>query len=461
MKHRCTVFALALALALLAFAGLCIAQEPSAPAKPADRVTGTITSTDPSSHTVTVKEDKSGTDIIVDLQSARTLLRVEPTAKDLKNATRITPEDLAVGDRVQVGGTKTPASSNSIVARSVVLMSARELQQVHQAQAAEWQGSTAGVVTAVDTAGSKLTITSRSAEGPKPISVDVSKAQLTRFSSATPKNSVPSQLSDIQPGDQVRVLGDKTADGASLMATKLYSSSFRTIAGSISSIAADGKSVTIKDLQTKQPVVVSLNEDSAVHKLPPMMAVMLARRFNPDFKAPQGDRASSARGGAPSAGSPASNSQGAGPSDRPPSSAPAYGAKSGEALADHSAAPASTDAHSPDGAGRNFGGGEGGPGARSGGSGAYAGRSGGMRNGDLSQMLDGLPKISVTDLKPGDAVVVSGSSSGSDKSHLIGTTIIAGVEPIFQSASPARAQSLGDWGASLGGGNADAGMPQQ
>ena len=451
MRHR----RIAYCLALIAFAGICIAQEPSAPAKPSDRVIGTISSTDPSSHTMMVKEDKSGTEFSVDLQSARTLLKVEPTAKDLKNATRITAGDLTAGDRVQVAGVKPAASGSSIIARSVILMSARELQQVHQAQAAEWQGSTAGVVTAVDAAGNKLTITARGADGPKPVTVDVSKAQLTRYSSETPKTPIASQLSEIQPGDQVRILGDKSADGASLTATKLYSSSFRTIAGSVTSIAADGKSVTVKDLQTKQPVVISLNDDSAVHKLPPMMAMMLARRFNPDFKPPQGSGAQPGAGA--SSGSPAGSS-----SDRSPSSAPSYGAKSGEASGDRSSASSPAgDPHSPDGAGRNFGGGEGGPGARSGGPGSFGGRPpGGMRNGDLSQMLDRLPKISLTDLKPGDAVIVSGSSSGTDKSRLIGTNIIAGVEPIFQSASPARAQSLGDWGASLGGGNADAGNPQ-
>ena len=78
-------------------------------------------------------------------------------------------------------------------------------------------------------------------------------------------------------------------------------------------------------------------------------------------------------------------------------------------------------------------------------------------NGDLSQMLDSLPKISATDLKAGDAVVVSGSPTSTDKSHLLATNVIAGVEPIFQSASPRQAQSLGDWGASLGGGGADTG----
>jgi hypothetical protein len=352
-----------------------------------------------------VKEDKSGTEYKVLLQNTRTLLKVEPTAKDLSNAVRITADDLATGDRVQVGGSKSPDEPNAIVARSVILMSGRELQKVHQAQAAEWQRSTGGMVTSVDAAGKKLNVTARTAEGPKPVTVDVSKAELTRYSPESPKTPAASQISDIQPGDQVRIIGEKSPDGSSIDATKLYSSSFRNILASVTSVAADGKSITVKDLQTKQPVTVSLTDDTAVRRLPPMLANMLARRFNPDFKPPQ-----------------AANSEG--------------GVSNGAA---HQAA---------------------GPEARSAGAPGPNGPGRGPRgNGDLSQMLERLPKISATELKPGDAVVVSGSPSGSDKTHLLGLTVIAGVEPIFQSA-PSRAQSLGDWGASLNS-SAEAGMPPQ
>jgi hypothetical protein len=77
---------------------------------------------------------------------------------------------------------------------------------------------------------------------------------------------------------------------------------------------------------------------------------------------------------------------------------------------------------------------------------------GGGGNGDLSQMLERVPKIAVTDLKPGDAVVISGSPATGGKGTLLAQTVVAGVEPIFQSASPRQAQSLTDWSNSMGGG---------
>lgn len=62
-------------------------------------------------------------------------------------------------------------------------------------------------------------------------------------------------------------------------------------------------------------------------------------------------------------------------------------------------------------------------------------------------MIANVPKIAVSDLKPGDAIIVSGAATSADNSHLIATNIIAGVEPILR-AAPARqgTQSMGDWG---------------
>jgi hypothetical protein len=63
-------------------------------------------------------------------------------------------------------------------------------------------------------------------------------------------------------------------------------------------------------------------------------------------------------------------------------------------------------------------------------------------------MLERVPKISVSDLKPGDAIVISGIALAPENTRLLATSIIAGVEPILQSA-PSRqsTQNLGgDWG---------------
>jgi Domain of unknown function (DUF5666) len=363
---------------------LCLNAQDSASSKQAlEHVLGTITTVDSNAHTVTVKEDKTGASYILQLAETKTLLKVEPGAKDLKNAVRINADDLQAGDRVDARGTKPDASSNTLAARSVVLMSGRALQQAHQAQAAEWQHSTAGVVTSVDGAAGKLNATIKTPEGAKPVVIATTgQTEFTRYAPDNPKTPAPSQLTQIQAGDQVRVIGDRSADGATIAAQKIYSGAFRTISGTVASIGPDGKSATVKDLATKKPVEIVLGEDAAVHRLPPMMAMMLARRFNPSYKPAEG----AANGGTAPAG--------------------------------------------------------GGQGQRMGGGGGPRG------NGDISQMLERAPKIALSDLKQGDAVVVSGAATGADNTHLLATNVIAGVEPILQSAPQRQGgQNLGgDWG---------------
>ena len=360
------------------FAAAASAQD-AATGKPAEQVLGSITAIDSAAHTITVKDDKSSAEQVVSLAGTRTLLKVEPGAKDLKNATRITAEDLAVGDRVSVRGTK-PADAPVLAARSVVLMSARDLQKAHQAETAAWQNSTAGIVNAVNASAGTLGVTVKTAEGPKPVTVQApASVEFTRYSPDNPKTPVTSQMADIQPGDQVRIIGEKSADGSSITAQKIFSGAFRTVPGLITSISSDGQEITIKDLQTKQPVRVSLGAGSAVRKLPPQMATMLARRFNPSVR-------------------PVTNA------------------------ADQTAGAAGNRSPGPDGAGMH-----------------------GPHNGDLSQLLDRAPQIAVSDLKSGDAVVVSGAMAN-DRSKLFASSVIAGVEPIFQSAPPRQGQSLGgDW----------------
>jgi len=158
------------------------------------------------------------------------------------------------------------------------------------------------------------------------------------------------------------VIGDKSGDGATITAQKVYSGAFRTISGTVLSVTADGKSVTVKDLATKKPIEIALGEDAAVHRLPLGMATMLARRFNPSYKT----------GGWSGA-------------QRRPRLQPACNGQT---------APPTVDKRAD-------------------------GRRNGTRggNGDISQMLERAPKIALSDLKQGDAVVISGAATGADNTR--------------------------------------------
>jgi hypothetical protein len=407
MPTSASLFRCLLFCAALTVSAFC---QDATPAKaPLDHVIGTITAVDKSGKTITVQEDKTSTAHLIQLANTKTILKVEPTAKDLKSAVRITADDLETGDRVDVRGTKLDDAPTTLNAKSLILMSGRALEATHQEQAAAWAKATSGRVTAVDAAAGKITAEVRVAGTPQPITVlTAANTEFTRYDPATGKPA-PSQLSQIQPGDQLKVLGDKNADGTSITGQRVYSGAFRTISVTVSSLSSDGKTITARDLASKKDVVIALNTDVSIHKLTPMMAGFLARRLNPNAAVPAG---APAGGSMPAGGPPAG---GAMPAGGPPPGAGPGGPGSG---------------------GPNMGG----PG--------IGGPPGGGR-GDISQMIERTPKIALTDLKPGDALVISGVATGSDNSQLLANTIIAGVEPILQSAPAQRAggRSMGsDWG---------------
>jgi len=103
------------------------------------------------------------------------------------------------------------------------------------------------------------------------------------------------------------------------------------------------------------------------------------------------------------------------------------------------------------GAGRGQGGGE-----RGGGGGGFAngpGRQqpGGGRGGDIGQMLDRLPAMPLSELKPKDAIMVS-TTMGSDPTRVTVIMLLAGVEPILTAAPNSTRDIMGGWNLGGGGG---------
>jgi hypothetical protein len=69
-------------------------------------------------------------------------------------------------------------------------------------------------------------------------------------------------------------------------------------------------------------------------------------------------------------------------------------------------------------------------------------------SGDLQEMFDQMPLVTLQDLKPGDAVLVS-STKGADPARITAIAIVTGVGPLLQNKQGQKAVSLGAM--SLGG----------
>ncbi|MCL5742951.1 MAG: hypothetical protein M1541_03345 [Acidobacteria bacterium] len=366
---------------------------PQAVAAARDRVIGEVTGTDLSGGRISLKTDK-GEAVAVVVNDKTVYLRVPPGEKDLKKAAKMAPSEITAGDRLYARG-QFSEDHASISAASVIVMTKADLAQKREHDRAEWttRGIT-GVITAVDAQAKEFTVSVRTREGVKPVVVE--NAEQVDFRRYAPdsvrfSDAKPSSFAELKTGDHVRVLGDKNPDGTRIKPQAIVSGSFRDVAGTILAVDAAAGEIRITDLETKKPLTVRVNSDSNLRRLAPMAAAMLARMVN---------------GGAGAAG------------ERPGGARPPQAGSMP--------------------AGLRAGGAPGAMGAQN-------------RNVDFQTLLERMPALSLSELKQGDAVIIS-STAGADPSRVTAITLVAGVEPLL-TAAPRGSQVGGMW-------NFDMGLPQ-
>jgi hypothetical protein len=359
--------------------GIAGAQTPQPVAQ--NRVIGEVTALDAAARRMSVKTD-SGNTVSILLDDKTTYLRVPPGEKDLKQAVKITLADITAGDRVFARG-KLSDGEQTMPATSVIVMTKADLAAKHEHDRAEWQKrGTAGTVAALDPATKQITLTVRTPEGTKPIIIEAAdNIPFRRYAPDSVKfsDAKPSSFAELKVGDHLRVLGDKNAEGSRIKPEEIVSGAFRNVAGTVISADASTGEIKITDLQTKKPLLVKVNSDSTLRRVPPMMAMMMTQRRQAGASGPGGAE------------------------NRVPGGGPPQGIPRAHA------------------------------------------------NGDVQQMLERMPPLSISELKAGDAVIVS-STAGVEPTRLTAITLVAGVEP-FLTAAPQGGQQVGSaW-------NFDIGMP--
>jgi co-chaperonin GroES (HSP10) len=279
--------------ALSAGGGVLMAQAPAAAPAAAARQLGTVTAV--AGNSLTLKTD-AGQSVVVSVADGARILQLAPGSTDLKTAQTIALKDIAVGDRVLVNG-KAGDDASSFAASRVILMKSTDIAQKHAMEEADWQKrGIGGIVSAVDAGTGTLTVT----VGPRKVTVNTSgTTQFRRYAGDSVKfeDAKPGTLAQLQAGDQLRVLGNKSEDGSSIQAEEIVSGSFKNLAGLIASIDAAKGTLTVKDLATKKTVTVMITANSNVRTLPPQAAAMFAAR---------------AKGGAAGAGAAQAPAQGSG-----------------------------------------------------------------------------------------------------------------------------------------------------
>lgn len=345
----------------------------------------------------------SGSDIAVTVQANARLLRIPPGAKDLTNATPVQLQDLRSGDRIRVRG-QASADPSSMAALEVIVIAHSDLETRHEQERQDWQKrGLGGLVSAVDAASGTVKISVTGLGGKKEIAVHTTNATVfRRYAPDSVKfdNAKVSSLQEIQPGDQLRARGARSADGAEVAAEEIVTGSFRNIAGTVNSVDVSAGTLSVQDLLSKKAVQVKATAESQLHKLPPELAQRIAARLKGTL--PPGTPGTGASTNSPS------------------STASTASRQRSDSAADVGAS-----------------GGVAGGGTRQGGS--Y----------DFQQILSRMPEVSLADLHKGDAVLIV-ATQGSETAGGTAITLLTGVEPILQAApSGSQAMMLTPW--SLGG----------
>lgn len=350
-----------------------------------------------------IKTD-AGSLVTVALGDKTVYMRLAPGEKTLTNAAKIAFSEVGEGDRVWARG-KVADDHKSVPATALIVMNKVDIAKKQEQERAEWKRrGVLGIITAVKPETKEITISSRSMAGQQSIVIPVSdKVEMRRYAPDSIKfaDAKAATFDELKMGDQVRALGDRSADGTAFTAEKVVTGSFRMVSGVVTAVDAATGEIKINDSQTKQPLMIVVKQDAVLRKFPSasemggMMMMM-------------------GRGGQGANGAPAGQNPSTGQGRNRPQTAGAQGG--------------------PGGAGPGSGGGPG-----TGGGGGMRAGGGGM---NIQDLIERLPTIAIADVKVGDTIIVS-STKGADPTRLTAISLISGADTLFTMLAARQPQAGG------------------
>jgi len=330
----------------------------------------------------------------VALSNKTTYFRVSIEKPSLATATAANLSEIGVGDKLIVTG-MISADKKSVPAVKVYLMTKTDIAQKQNKERQEWQvRGVTGQVAAINPQTKEITVSSRSFTGERKTVLSVKDdAVYRRYApdSVDYNETKLSSIDEIKVGDSIRALGDKSQDGMTIKAERIVTGSFQTIGGTITAIDAAKNEITITDVQNKKPVIIVVGKNSVLKHFPAEAAQRMTQIQTGGITPGQGGI-------------------------RPPRAT-----TTGEPLG-----------QTPN----------------------QTGQVGGMRGGNIDDMLERFPNISIADLKVGDMIAVS-STKNVNANRISAIKLLSGVEPFIkaqqQQATPGRPRRGVDTGLSIPG----------
>jgi hypothetical protein len=249
-----------------------LAAQAAAPPAP-DSVLGEVVAV--RAESLTLRTD-AGTSVVLGTDERTAILRSQPGARSLSGAVAVPRSEIAVGDRVLARGTWSADRAVLSAARLVVMKKA-DIDVKREAEQAEWRRrGLGGVVTAVDTSTRELTVRLRGGtNGAATVRVPTAGREVVfrryapnsvRFSDAR-----PSAFGELGVGDQVRMLGERSEDGGTIVPEQVVSGAFRTLQGAVASVDPGQGELSVRVASDDGPpttVTVTVGADARLHRLP-------------------------------------------------------------------------------------------------------------------------------------------------------------------------------------------------
>jgi hypothetical protein len=261
--------------------------------KKPDYLVGEATAVDAAARRLTVKADNGGS-VLVTVAEGAALVRTKPGATTLADASPLGLEQIAQGDRVMVRGVLS-GDKGSLVARQVVLMTRDDITHKQEEDRAQWRRrGVLGMVKAIDAAKGEITLQVGRAASAPALVVETGNGTVAfrRYAPDSVKfsDARPSSLLEVRVDDQLRALGERSPDGARLVAEQIVFGTFRTVSGTITAIDAGRSELTLRDEGSGKKLAVTVGPDARVRRLPPEIAARLARaREGPAGAASEGE----------------------------------------------------------------------------------------------------------------------------------------------------------------------------
>lgn len=209
-----------------------------------------------------------GKNIAVTFDKAVEFKRVPAGETTLRNAAGITLAEINAGDNAFVRGRLV--SENNVLARQVIIVSQADIIKRQDQRREEWKTrGIAGIVKKIDPATRRISVQTKGANSQLIELAPTGSTTFQRYeiNAGSLNDFKASSLEAIKEGDQIRAIGNKSADGLELVPEEVFSGSFRIVTGKVLSVNPAGGELTLADSQTGKTVTVVVNPESNLRHL--------------------------------------------------------------------------------------------------------------------------------------------------------------------------------------------------